>query len=328
MFLTKIQSHGLPRPDGSVGNAQTLFEFSFCLAEENDNKWLMGVDFIREDRCTYWPVSQEQGVWIDAQEDLMRESGLELSWFFHNAAAAFEFVERLGACRIGPSLQDRYVAGGGDIIAPPLKVAEEMHAAALDALEKNLHAQAFDRATRLLAAEGFRPRARQIREQVLSRFACFDAARRERDILALLGEQPTPQHALTFGSVTPPIGDGYRAVAVELQGLPLQYPALENHLTRYLYRIDVPMDIHAPHLPWLVRMPEVPYGLSGEHLPEMPEQETWLTRTGASHIEGIWQVQGEAAQEALIAAFDNGLATTTRWGLLRDVKLAQSTAAT
>ncbi len=324
MFLAKIQSQGLPYPDGSIREPDTVFEFSFCLAEENGYRWLMGIEAIREDRVLYLPQSELQGEWVDAQSDLMQPSGIELSWWFRNACSAFEFVERLGACRIGPSLQERYIAGDGDIIAPPPEIAEEMLAGSLAALEQNRHAQAFDIATRLLAGEGFRARARQVRERVLSRFGCFDDAQRERDILALLGEKALPEHPLATGCVCPPISPLHRAVAVELQGLPLDYPAVENHLVRYLYRIDIPRDTVA--LPWQVKTIEIPYGVSGETIPELPEQETWLRRTGTRRANGIWEVEGEAAQDAFIMALQNGLATTDRWGLLARIKRAQATA--
>ncbi len=94
-------------------------------------------------------------------------------------------------------------------------------------------------------------------------------------------------------------------MAVELQGLPLDDPAVDNPLVRYLYRIDVPSA--AGGGPWLVRM---------------PEQTAWLVRTGAREIEGLWQVQGEPAQEAFIMAVQNGLAATDRWQLANRIRSA------
>lgn len=313
MFTTQILSQGLPYPDGSVHEAQTVFTFYFCLAEENGNRWLMGIDSIREDRVTYLPVSEAQGTWIDQQADLMIDAGMELSWWFRNAHAAFEFVERLGACRIGPTLQERFVAAGGDIIAPPLPVAEAMLSRALAALEARHHGQAFDIATRLLAGEGFRSRARQIRERVLMRFGCFDDAQRERQILALLGE--TAALPAESFAASPSLASEHRAVAVELQGLPLDYPAVENFLVRYLYRVDVPRDNETA--PCLIRMP---MQAESPQQPELPEQAAWLARTGATLSDGNWTLTGEAGLDAFISAIQNGLACTDRWGIMNRIR--------
>ena len=325
MFLTTIQSQGLPWPDGTVRSTETVFDFLFCLAEENQNKWLMGIASVREDRSYYAPVSESQGEWVDAQADLLVRSGHELNWYLRNPHAAFELVERLGTCRIGPSLQDRYVAAGHDVIAPPLKIAEQMLATALAALAQNRDAQAFDVATRLLCAEGFRPRARQIRERVLTRFGCFDDAQRECDVLALLAAAEPSPTAVDSRSINPPLRTHYRAVAVELQGLPLDYPAVENHLVRYLYRIDVPRTSHdMSSLPWLVSMPAVSDGSGSGTAAELAEQETWLARTGATRHEGTWEVRGEAAEEVFVAAVQDGLATTDRWGLRAHINAAKT----
>lgn len=317
MFTTKILAQGLPYPDGTVRDAQTTFEFSFCLAESNGNRWLMGIDAIREDRVTYLPVSEAQGIWIDQQADLMIGAGMELSWWFRDAHAAFEFVERLGACRIGPSLQERFTAEGGDIIAPPPASAEAMLDRALAALDANHNAQAFDLASRLLAGEGFRGRARQIRERVLARFGCVDDAQRERDIIALLGDTvPLPTETT---ATSPALVSGYRAVAIELQGLPLDYPAVENFLVRYLYRVDVP---HASvTAPCWIRMP---MRADSALQAELPEQVAWLARTGATLTDGNWTFAGEAGHDAFISAIQNGLACTDRWGIMNRIRAVQT----
>lgn len=315
MFTTKIHAQGLPYPDGSVRDAHTIFEFSFCLAEENGNRWLMGIDSIREDRVTYLPASEAQGSWIDQQADLMIEAGIELSWWFRNTHAAFEFVERLGACRIGPSLQERFMADGGDIIAPPTPVAEDMLARAQAALTAGRHALAFDIATRLLVGEGFRQRARQLRERVLTGFGCHADAQRERDILALLGGKAMP--VCDAYTVFPPLDNHCRAVAIELQGLPLDYPAVENFLVRYLYRVDVPHG-HAD-APCLIQMPM----LVDSTQPELPEQAVWLSRTGAMQHNGRWSFIGEAGLDAFISAIQNGLACSDRWGIMGRIRRIQ-----
>lgn len=313
MFVTKIQSRGLPWPDGTVRGADEVFEFSFCLAQENGNRWLMGVEAYREDRCLYLPVSELQGEWLAAQADLMTPAGIGLSWWLRGAWAAFELVERLGDCRLGPSLQARYLAEDHDIIAPPKPAAEAMLASARAALDQGRLGSAFDIGSRLLAGEGYRIAARQVRAQVLARFGCLDDARRERDLLDLLGAPRSP--ALEPAVVHPKFDAAYRAVAIELQGLPLDYPAVDNALVRYLYRVDVPRA--ASGGPWLVRMPEL-----GERTAELPEQTVWLTRTGAREIEGRWEVDGEPAQDMFLMAVQNGLATTDRWQLANRIRSA------
>lgn len=320
MFVTTIQSRGLPWPDGSIRGAGEVFDFSFCLAEENRNRWLMGIESWREDRVTYLPVSALQGEWLDAQADLMTAAGIELSWWLRNPWAAFELVERLGACRIGATLQERLLAEDQDIIAPTSPEAESMLVAAHEALAGGRYALAFDLATRLLAGEGFRARARQVRERVLDRFGCFDDAVRERDKLALLGASRLPEHALSMASASPSLSPCYRAVAIELQGLPLDYPALDNYLVRYLYRLDIPAA--GSDLPWLVRMPEQACDIGGETAPELQEQETWLHRTSARQLDGRWEVAGEATQDAFLAALQNGLATADRWELAGRIRRA------
>lgn len=315
MFVTKIQSRGLPWPDGTVRGADEVFEFSVCLAQENGNRWLMGIEAYREDRCLYLPASELQGEWLAVQADLMTPAGIELSWWLRGAWAAFELVERLGDCRLGPSLQARYQAEDHDIIAPPKPAADAMLASARAALDQGKFGSAFDVGSRLLAGEGYRIAARQVRAQVLERFGCFEDARRERELLSLLGAPRSPGPAREPAVIHPTLDAAYRAVAIELQGLPLDYPEVDNPLVRYLYRIDVP---RAPGGgPWLVRMPEL-----GEMSAELPEQTTWLARTGAREIEGSWQVQGEAAQDGLLMAVQNGLATTDRWQLANRIRSA------
>ena len=317
MFVAKIQSRGLPGPDGTVRGADQVFEFSFCLAQENGDRWLMGAPSYREDRCLYLPVSELQGEWLAVQADLMTAAGIELSWWLRGAWAAFELVERLGDCRIGPSLQARYLAEDHDIIAPPKPAADAMLANARAALDQGKLGSAFDIASRLLAGEGYRIAARTCRARVLDRFGCFEDARRERDMLALLGAPRSPEPAIELAMVYPRLDASYRAVAIELQGLPLDYPAVDNHLVRYLYRVDVP---RAPSGgPWLVRMPEAE-GIAGAA--ELPEQSSWLVRTGVREIEGLWQVDGEPAQEVFIMAVQNGLATTDRWQLANRIRSA------
>ena len=71
MFATTIQSQGLPGPEGVTREAGERFEFSLCLAEQNGNRWLLGIPSLREDRVTYLPTSEAQGAWVDEQSDLM-----------------------------------------------------------------------------------------------------------------------------------------------------------------------------------------------------------------------------------------------------------------
>ncbi len=318
MFATKIQSRGLPWPDGTVRGADEVFEFSVCLAPENGDRWLMGIEAYREDRCLYLPASELQGEWLAVQADLMTPAGIGLSWWLRGAWAAFELVERLGDCRVGLSLQARYLAEDHDIIAPPKPAADAMLASARTALDQGRLGSAFDTASRLLAGEGYRIAARQVRAQVLARFGCFDDARRERDALNLLGAPRSPEPALELAMVHPPLDASYRAVAIELQGLPLDDPAVDNHVVRYLYRVDVPSA--ASGGPWLVRMPELAHGIAGAF--ELPEQAAWLVRTGAREIEGLWEVQGEPAQDMFLMAVQNGLATTDRWQLANRIRSA------
>jgi len=253
MFATTIQSQGLPGPEGVTREAGERFEFSLCLAEQNGNRWLLGIPSLREDRVTYLPTSEAQGAWVDEQSDLMVPAGIGLSWWFHDACAAFEFVERLGPSRQGATLQERYLEQGHDLIAPPRKTAEELLGRAQEALGAQACASAFDLATRLLVAEGFRLQARRLRWQVLLTLGCADAAAREQGILDLLGAPKGTGAPPSPAPLPLPVAPGHRAVAVELQGLPLRAPAIENALSRYLFRRQ-----KRPRRPSCCRLPQRP----------------------------------------------------------------------
>lgn len=339
VFQADIHTQGLPWPTGAITEPDTRFVFSFCLAEANDNRWLMSIDAVREDRVLYLPASASQGEWLDAQADLLQPAGMGLSWWFRHAHAAFELVERLGSCRIGPTLQARFVAAGGDLIAPPLQVANDMLARARQALQSQRLGLAFDIASRLLVAEGFRPRARQIRAQVLALLGCRVDALQELDRIRLLGDKALSPLPCTPPAGIPPLPAPYHAVALELQGLPLHYPAVENSLLRYVFRLDVPTahpGLPDARLPWRIHLPQVAGSeadrseadnppCAGPLQPEYPEQAAWLAaHCPVQATEEGWTLSGEAAQEDFIAAVQNGLACSDRWGLLRRIHRAQT----
>jgi hypothetical protein len=313
MFATTIQSQGLPGPEGVTREAGERFEFSLCLAEQNGNRWLLGIPSLREDRVTYLPTSEAQGAWVDEQSDLMVPAGLGLSWWFHDACAAFEFVERLGPCRQGATLQERYLEQGHDLIAPPRKTAEELLGRAQEALGAHACASAFDLATRLLVAEGFRLQARRLRWQVLLTLGCADAAAREQGILDLLGAPKGPGAPPSPAPLPLPVAPGHRAVAVELQGLPLRAPAIENALSRYLFRLDVP-----PAGPLLVRFP-----LTSALEPERPEQANWLPGAGATCVGTTWSLRDDDAVERFVSAAQASLRGLNRWSLSSRIRRAR-----
>ena len=313
MFVTTVHADGLPGPEGTVSDAGKRFEFSFCLAEANGNRWLMGIPSQREDRVTYLPISEAQGLWVNEQSDLMVPAGIELSFWFHDACSAFEFVERLGPCRQGATLQERYLEHGNDLVALPRTTAEEWLGCAHDALAEHAYALAFDRATRLLVAEGFRIDARRLRHQVLRKLGCADAATREQIIIDRLG---APHVATAMPSVAPlalALTPGCRSVAVELQGLPLGWTAVENEQIRYLFRLDVPSEG-----PSLVRFP-----LDSKLETELPEQERWLSRAGATRDGANWTLRDDDAVEQFVSAAQPTLRGTDRWDVWSRIRRAR-----
>jgi hypothetical protein len=286
----EIVTKGLPNPDGTVANPGRTYRFP-C-ATIGQGTWAMGVPSYQEDRCFWAPEDWDQLAWVQQQGDLTGE----LRW--DNAAEltdaeAFELVERMGACVVGPSLEARYVEAGGDVIAPPPQVASSvMHEARVFFGSGNT-AKAFDLATRMLVSREQRVHARRLRAEILWRFGCVEDARIEGDRVRLLGGPPNDAEWASVPPGAVPSLVEARAVAVELQGLPLEGGGVEGHLVRYLFRVEITAGAAGATVAPLARWS----GVQGEVAAQLPEQAEWLSRaTGVgADSQGQWALPDDRA---------------------------------
>ncbi len=267
----ELLTKGLPNPDGTVTHPDRTYRFP-C-GTLGTGQWVIGVPSYQEDSAFWAPEDWDQLAWVQQQSDLTGE----LRW--DNAAelaeaAAFELVERMGSCLVGPSLEERYVGAGGDVVAPPTQVAAAVMHEARVFLGSGNAAKAFDLATRMLVSREQRVHARRLRAEILWRFGCVEDARIEGDRVRLLGGPPNDP---AWGAVPPgtvPSLVGSRAVAVELQGLPLEGGGVEEHLVRYLFRVEVTPGTAGATVTPLARWS----GVQGEVAAQLQEQAAWLAR--------------------------------------------------
>jgi hypothetical protein len=298
----EVLARGLPNPDGTVVHPSRTYRFPWAAAEGLG--WSMAVPSYREDSTFWAPEDWDQLHWVGQQSDLTGELRAENDASFTDAEA-FEFVERLGTCVVGPSLEERFVLAGGDVIAPPREVAASAIESARAMLTNGQLAKAFDLATRMLVSREQRVHARRVRAEIFWRFGCVEDARIEGDRVRLLGG---PANEPEWGSVPPgavPSLEGACAFAIELQGLPLEGGGVEGHLVRYLFRVEVtpgePGATVAPLARWL--------GVQGEVTAQLGEQAEWLSRvTGvAASSQCQWALPDVRALMKLVYAAERCL---------------------
>jgi hypothetical protein len=272
----ELLTKGLPNPDGTVTHPGRTYRFP-C-ATRGTGQWVIGVPSVQEDSAFWAPEDWDQLAWVQQQHDLTGE----LRW--DNAAEltdaeAFELVERMGACVVGQGLEARYVEAGGDVIAPPSQVAASIMHEARVFLGSGNTAKAFDLATRMLASREQRVHARRLRAEILWRFGCVEDARIEGDRVRLLGGPPNEAEWANVPPGAVPALVEARAVAMELQGLPLEGGGVEGHLVRYLFRVEVTPGAAGATVAPIARWS----GVQGEVSTQLPEQAEWLSRvTGVS----------------------------------------------
>jgi hypothetical protein len=272
----ELLTKGLPHPDGTVTHPDRTYRFP-C-GTLGTGQWVLGVPSYQEDSAFWAPEDWDQLAWVQQQHDLTGE----LRW--DNAAEltdaeAFELVERMGACLVGPSLEARYVEAGGEVIAPPPQVAASVMHEARVYLGSGHTAKAFDLATRMLVSREQRVHARRLRAEILWRFGCVEDARIEGERVRLLGGPPNDAEWSQVPPGAVPSLVEARAVALELQGLPHEGGGVEEHLVRYLFRVEVTPGASGSTVAPLARWS----GVQGEVSAQLPEQAEWLSRvTGVS----------------------------------------------
>jgi hypothetical protein len=266
----ELQTKGLPNPDGTILHPGRTYRFS-C-GTLGTGRFVIGIPSYREDPAFWAPEDWDQLHWLQQHADLTGElrgdNTAELA-----DAAAFELVERMGACVVGPSLEARYVDAGGDVIAPPPAVAAAIMDEARVSLGTGQTAKAFDLATRMLASREQRVHARRLRAEVMWRLGCVEDATIEGDRARLLGGPPNkPEWAAVPPGVAPALV-GARAVAMELLGLPVPGGGVEEHLVRFLFRVEVTAGVQGATVAPLVRGSGAP----GEGAAQSPQQASWLS---------------------------------------------------
>ncbi|MCA2979660.1 MAG: hypothetical protein INH41_07925 [Myxococcaceae bacterium] len=291
----ELLARGLPTTDGAVANPGRTYRFP-CAAAEGHG-WSLGVPSVREDRTFWAPEDWDQLRWVEQQSDLTGELSAENTATLTDAAA-FEFAERLGGCLVGPSLEERFVLAGGDVIAPPAAVAGAVMDDAHRHLADGRAAKAFDLATRMLASREQRAAARRLRAEVLEAHGCVEDARLEWGRARLLGGATV---APAFGAAPAhdePARERTRAVALELQGLPREDGGVDEHLVRFLFRVEVTKGVAGATVAPLADPPGDP----GAGAPPPRAQAAWLSRvTGRGPDDaGRWPLDDERAVVDLV----------------------------
>jgi hypothetical protein len=140
-------------------------------------------------------------------------------------------------------------------------------------------------------------------------------ARIEGERVRLLGGPANEPEwgAVPAGTVPPLVGA--RASALELQGLPLEGGGVEEHLVRYLFRVEVTPGAPGATVTPLARW----YGVQGEVSEQLPEQGRWLSRvTGVvPDSQCQWHLDDDGALGELVYRAERCLRGRTRQELAR-----------